>query len=906
MKNKITQITNRILLMVAVLFMVLSSNAQDQKFSYADSWGKEGLSIKSNKNTSISLNYSINNFAITTNLIDGEAMQNIQLTGSFLPNNAGYPDLPGNGRFIAIPQGSTPILKVVSYRTETIQNVNVAPAFEIPLEEYNNPLVFKKNIEIYSKNEFYPAQPVIMSQPSVIRGVDVVTLGITPFQYNPVTKELLVFRDIDIEISFEGGNGHFGNDAYRSLWWDPILEDAIFNYSQLPKIDYNKNLKNAKDNEFEYLIIIPTNPEFQQWADSVKNFRMQQGILTGIVKLSDIPNSNTPAGLKAYFTNAYNNWTIKPAAILLMADYGSNTASTITSNLYVHPASYPNFASDNYYADITGDDLPDIVFARMTANNATQLQTMVTKFLNYERNPPTDTSFYDKPITALGWQDDRWFQIGSEVVGGYFRSIGKHPVRINALGSPANNTGNNVPGAGTWSTAINTSTVMNYFGPSGLNYLPSAPGTLGGFSGGTAIMVINAINAGSFILQHRDHGMYTGWGEPAFVSGNINALRNIDSNLTFVFSINCQTGAFHNASECFTEKFHRYTYNGHNSGALGLVAATEVSYSFVNDAFIWGMYDNMWPEFMPSYGTTPASRGLLPAFACAAGKHFLYQSSWPYNTSNKQITYRLFHMHGDAFQTMYSEVPQPLTVYHDNCIKPGDTTFIVNADTSSLIALTINNELIATALGTGQPITMILPDTLTTGDILVTITKQNYFRYSETVKIIDENLTASFTQVQNLLTFYFTNTSINAQSFDWDFGDGTTHSTEIHPTHTYADYGSYILTLIARGICADSLKSEEINLVIGINEKEMVKNNVFIYPNPNNGIFNITTNIDSKDDFNIKILNALSAVIYEKNNIKTKGKLLQSVDLGNCPSGIYYLLIENNGNKIIKKFSIQK
>ena len=73
------------------------------------------------------------------------------------------------------------------------------------------------------------------------------------------------------------------------------------------------------------------------------------------------------------------------------------------------------------------------------------------------------------------------------------------------------------------------------------------------------------------------------------------SLTNVNNELPFIFSINCQTGAYHRSAECFAEKFHRYTYNGQNSGALGLIAATEVSYSFVNDTYVWGLYDNMFP-----------------------------------------------------------------------------------------------------------------------------------------------------------------------------------------------------------------------------------------------------------------------------------------------------------------------
>ncbi|QKG79458.1 PKD domain-containing protein [Tenuifilum thalassicum] len=55
---------------------------------------------------------------------------------------------------------------------------------------------------------------------------------------------------------------------------------------------------------------------------------------------------------------------------------------------------------------------------------------------------------------------------------------------------------------------------------------------------------------------------------------------------------------------------------------------------------------------------------------------------------------------------------------------------------------------------------------------------------------------ASFTYVANKTTVTFTNTSINANSYSWDFGDGTT-STEENPTHTFPDGGTYTVALTA-------------------------------------------------------------------------------------------------------------
>lgn len=704
---------------LALVFCFTGLSAQNTMVKFDNNWGRQGITLKAQSPEGVLINASINTYGITNTMVDNIDMKTITTVGVLLQNNEGAPNVPSYSNYIAVPQGAKVIAKVIRKKSETVNNISIAPAPIIPKDDDNSPLKFTFDKKIYSSDQLYPKNIVSISKPMKIRGVDVVLVAINPFQYNPVTKQMVVNRDIEVEISFEGGNGHFGEDRLRSRWWDPIIRDEILNEASIQKANHSS--RNTNETGYEYLIIVPDDASFISWADSLKNFRIQQGISTNVVTTTEI-GGNTVSAIEGYIDNAYYNWDIPPAAVLLMADYGTS-GNTIISPIYNNYC-----VSDNIFADVDGDQLPDIIFARMTAQNEEHLQTYVTKVLNYERNPPVNPNFYNHPITALGWQTERWFQICSETVSGFFKNVlGKDPVRVNAvyIGNP-----NSDP----WSTATNTNAVIAEFGPDGLGYIPATPAELGGWTGGNATEVNNAINSGAFILQHRDHGGTDGWGEPNYSNNNINGLTNTD--LTFIFSINCLTGKYNISGECFAEKFHRYKYNGANSGALGLIAASEVSYSFVNDTYAWGMYDNMWPQFLPEFGTTPDTRGILPAFGNAAGKYFLEQSSWPYNTNNKEVTYNLFHDHGDAFSVIYSEIPQYLTVIHDSILIAGVTSFTITADTGSFIALTVNNQIIGTADGTGEPVLINITAQMPPDNIVVTVTKQNYYRYKALVRII--------------------------------------------------------------------------------------------------------------------------------------------------------------------------
>ena len=700
--------------------LLLSFSSYAETISYQDSWGDAGFNLVSLDASGVEVVFSITEMAFEDIVIDGRVMQMVHLPGIILPNNPGAPNLPGDGKYIAIPQGASVSVSVIDSRTQVLRDIDMLPAAPIPLDTDDSPPVYERDENIYSRNAYYPESPVAVSEPMQVRGVDAVILGVTPFQYNPVTKELVIYRDLRVQVRFQGGNGHFGDDRLRSRFWEPVLQGNILNYSSLPQVNLNRIPDpNSEEDNVEYVIIVPDDPVFIAWADTIKQWRKQQGIITGITTLTEIGGNNATL-IENYVNNAYNTWTIPPAAVLLLSDYqNSGDVYGITS-----PRWNNYCVSDNIYADINSDDLPDIHFARITAQSESHLSLLINKFLNYERTPPTSVNFYDQPLIAGGWQTERWFIICCEIVYGFWANqLGKHPVRQYAIysGSPGSQ----------WSTNQNTYMLVNYFGPTGLGYIPATPAHLTNWNGNAA-GINAAINSGAFMVLHRDHGSETGWGEPAYDISNLSGLNNTD--LTFVLSINCLTGKYdRTAGPCFAEAFHRHQY-----GALGIIAASEISYSFVNDTYIFGLFDSMYPLFDPGYPAPElmGANDMRPCMANSYGKHYLAASSWPYNPQHKTHTNNLFHHHGDAFITVNSEVPQNLTVQHNPVLFSGVTDFVVTANEGALIGLSVNNEIIGVAMGTGSPVSIPIAPQIPGQNMLVTATKANYYRYSQPVQIV--------------------------------------------------------------------------------------------------------------------------------------------------------------------------
>lgn len=104
-----------------------------------------------------------------------------------------------------------------------------------------------------------------------------------------------------------------------------------------------------------------------------------------------------------------------------------------------------------------------------------------------------------------------------------------------------------------------------------------------------------------------------------------------------------------------------------------------------------------------------------------------------------------------------------------------------------------------------------------TYDVFLTVSNDVYSfsQFRENYISLNADAIADFSYSGQGAVYNFTNLSQNANSYLWNFGDGST-STETNPTHTYSESGTYQVSLTAfNNQCADSTISQSIQVIVG-------------------------------------------------------------------------------------------
>ena len=675
-------------------------------------------------------------------LVEGDHYTRTSIEGAGQTGQIGGPALPSLLLLLAVPTYDIELdasVEVSHCETVTMIYPLQYPIIDSAAEE---PSGFVVDSGLYGSGVSYPEKMVEIIDRGSIRDIDFVKIKVIPVLYHPSYRTLDVFDRISIRISWNSagpytrGQEHLAaadpmyEDLYGSMFpdWNKFVETFGGKDTSRSGSIYGSSGIPSESDGAEYLII--TDPAFESAAAALKEWKNERGIITSVANTTE--TGNIAADIKLYLQDAYDNWTVRPSYVLLLGD-----AEQIPTNYeYVHPYHGTLTGSDHWYSTLAGNDYySDVHIGRMPADDLAQAELLVSKCIDYEKDPPAVDNYYTNISVAGYFQDgapysgtkngyeDRRFILTSEEIRDYLVTQGKNVERIYCAE------------AGVTPTNYNDGTYAN-----GAALPPELLRANGfGWNGGSAD-ITDSINDGISLLNHRDHGANWGWGDPHYDTTQIAALTN--GNLQpIVYSINCQTGWFDHetdgdggtTSESFCEVFVRKE----NGGAVSCLGATRVSYSGHNDYLSRGFYDAVYPGFDDNVGNNTTAYYRLGEIL-DYGKSYM-AATWGDPWGIEQLEFELFHVFGDPTMEMWTSRPTSLEVSHPGIISDDDASIRVDvSEDDAYVSLVNGGTIIGRGSVSGGHVDIPVQPGLE-GGITVTVTKHDRFPYQSELIIFSDN-----------------------------------------------------------------------------------------------------------------------------------------------------------------------
>lgn len=615
-----------------------------------------------NENQSyIEMNYTFENADIFEIKQDTSQFQLIKIKGFATMSDVGKPALPSYNDIIAVPQKKGLKIKIVETDFLEYDNFFILPASEPQVDKGNDTIPkIKINKSTYSANSYYPSEIVEIVSIQDYRDIPLAFVQIRPIQFNPKSRKIRCYTRIKYQLIHDNKSNKKINVKEDAL---DILNNTIVNPQSIETYTEQSGFQEAEalsESPSRNYIIVTTD-EFETAAREFADWKTITGNSCEVISKS----LWTDTQVRDSISVRYNNWTPKPEYFLIIGDHDDVPGMEYSS-------SYGTYASDLYYACMggTGDYTPDMAHGRISVNSLEQAYNVLRKIINYERNPVVNSAFYQNGLACAQYQDnnldsiaDRRFCHTSEEIRDYVTDRGYTVNRV---------------------YYTNSSVTPMFYNDGHYSEKQSIPTELRKdispfYSwNGNNTQITSEINNGKFYVLHRDHGNYSGWGHPNFTVNDINNLNN-DTKLPVVFSMNCQTGGFLQ-TECFAEKFLRHD----KGGAIGVIAASQVSYSGYNDALAVGMIDAIWsnPGLLPDFGSGGVSNPTVNTHSDIFKLgHVLNQGLlrmgqtwgvWEYQN-------KIFHYFGDPAMEIYTASPSNFT---NVTITENGTSVTVNTNTS--------------------------------------------------------------------------------------------------------------------------------------------------------------------------------------------------------------------------------
>jgi len=597
--------------------------------------------------------------------VNGVTMSRLQMGNAFPVLSAGAPEMLESAISLIVPENSRPTAEIIDADYQTIDNFNLAPSKGKLYRNIDpNTVPYQKN-SLYTQNRYLYNDSIEIGNPYQLRDYNGIAVKFFPFAYNPVQKSLKAYKSITAVIHFNS-NRTIKQLSKVSKTFDIIYSDHFLNYKQVKA--------NPLVEAGNILILAPANfcEAMQPYAD----WKIKNGYPTEIVSLATVGNTST--AVKNYISSYYTNHGL--TFVIIVGDNGQFPVISAGGNV-----------SDNYYTEILGsDNYPDLILGKISAETVAQVNTQVTRFIQYEENPGAGTHF---PVFC-GIGSDQGPGDNNEYDYQHIRNI------------------DNV--------------LTGYTYTSGFEFFEGNQGGLDASGSPTASQIGAAVNSGVGVIDYCGHGADTYWVTSDFSVSNIGNLTNT-GKLPFIFSVACVNGNY-SGQTCFAEAWLRATYNNQPAGAVTVLMST------INQPWNSPMCAQ---DEMIKYLTGNSSYDIKRTFGGIVFNGFIKMLD---NYNDYEVT-RTWLIFGDPTLYVRTAVPQALTVNYSSQLPMGSPSLTVTSPVEGAkITLSTSGHVLSTGVIANGTVTLAIPDTITPLDtIFLLATATNYIPVEGTVTVFPNN-----------------------------------------------------------------------------------------------------------------------------------------------------------------------
>lgn len=146
----------------------------------------------------------------------------------------------------------------------------------------------------------------------------------------------------------------------------------------------------------------------------------------------------------------------------------------------------------------------------------------------------------------------------------------------------------------------------------------------------------------------------------------------------------------------------------------------------------------------------------------------------------------------------------------------------------------------------------------------------------------------------------FQDSSQNAGSWQWDFGDGST-DTVASPSHVYSTSGQYIVSLIVSNGCMQDTLLDTLDILI-VGTEDLQAGEFVIFPVPSQGDLFVEMQLTTAQTVELKVFDLAGRQLKAIENEAGAGFYRQMIQVGDLPAGTYLLEVRTASGIHSKRF----